>query len=81
MEAFLLSHVRPAACQGWVVSPVTLPSLHSQGVSTVVIGNAYTNAQRAAALHAVATGRAQALLSTEMAARGLDLPRLRCVRV
>lgn len=50
--------------------------LRAKNVPVGVLGNAYTNAQRARALEGLRTGRISVLLSTEMAARGLDLPRL-----
>jgi len=50
--------------------------LRAKGVRVGVLGNAYANAARARALDAVGSGKAQVLLSTEMAARGLDIPRL-----
>ena len=41
-----------------------------------VLCNALANAQRARSLEGVRTGHLRVLLSTEMAARGLDLPRV-----
>lgn len=50
--------------------------LRSKNIPVAVLGNAYTNSQRAQALEGVRNGRIKVLLSTEMAARGLDLPRI-----
>jgi ATP-dependent RNA helicase DeaD len=41
-----------------------------------VIGNAYANKERAQSLEDINTGKSVFLLSTEMSARGLDLPRI-----
>lgn len=50
--------------------------LRGRNVRARVLGSAYDVAQRHASIEDVKTGRAQVLLATEMAARGLDIPRL-----
>ena len=50
--------------------------LRNNHIPVGLLGNAYANAQRARALEGVRSGRLHVLLSTEMAARGLDLPRI-----
>lgn len=50
--------------------------LRNNHIPVGLLGNAYANAQRARALEGVRSGKLHVLLSTEMAARGLDLPRI-----
>lgn len=76
----LLAALRPAATLCFHNSAASLEALEvhlrAKGVRVGVLGAAYSNAAKARALDALACGRAAVLLSTEMAARGLDLPRL-----
>ena len=76
----LLAALRPPAVLSFHNSAASLEALEAhlraRGVRCGVLGNAYANAVRARSLEGIATGRLQVLLSTEMAARGLDLPRL-----
>jgi ATP-dependent RNA helicase DeaD len=50
--------------------------LRSKNISVVVLGNSYGNKTRSQSLEDITSGKAQIMLSTEMAARGLDIPRL-----
>lgn len=75
-----LAALRPMAALSFHNSAKTMEAmeahLRAKNVRVRVIGSAYANAQRAKALDSISTGAATVLLSTEMAARGLDLPRL-----
>ncbi len=75
-----LAAVRPTAVLSFHNSAASLEALEahlrSKGVPVAVLGNAYSNSARAAALEGVRSGRVRVLLSTEMAARGMDLPRI-----
>jgi ATP-dependent RNA helicase DeaD len=75
-----LAAARPPAVLSFHNSAASMEALEthlrSKGIPVAVLGNAYTNAQRASALDGVRSGRVRVLLSTEMAARGLDLPRI-----
>lgn len=75
-----LAALRPMAALSFHNSAKTMEALEahlrSKNVRVRVIGAAYANAQRAKALDSISSGSAIVLLSTEMAARGLDLPRL-----
>jgi len=76
----LLAALRPPALLSFHNSAAGLEAmevhLRDKRVRCAVIGNAYSNSTRARALEGVAHGKFQVLLSTEMAARGLDIPRL-----
>jgi ATP-dependent RNA helicase DeaD len=76
----LLAALRPPAVLAFHNSAESMEALEAhlraRGVACGVLGNAYSNAQRNRALSAVRGGAHQVLLSTEMAARGLDIPRL-----
>jgi ATP-dependent RNA helicase DeaD len=76
----MLAALRPPAVLSFHNSAAGLEALEAhlraKGVRCGVLGNAYANAVRARSLEGIASGRLQVLLSTEMAARGLDLPRL-----
>ncbi len=76
----LLAALRPTALLSFHNSAASMEALEAhlraKRVRCGVLGNAYSNATRAGALAALASGGAQVLLATEMAARGLDLPRL-----
>ena len=76
----LLAALRPMAVLSFHNSAAGLEALEvhlrERGVRCGVLGAAYGGEQRAKALGALATGRASVLLATEMAARGLDIPRL-----
>jgi ATP-dependent RNA helicase DeaD len=76
----MLAALRPAAVLSFHNSATGLEALEAhlraKGVRVGVLGAAYAGAQRARALEGVATGAVQVLLATEMAARGLDVPRL-----
>ena len=76
----LLAALRPPAVLSFHNSAAGLEALEAhlrdKHVRCGVLGNAYANAVRARSLEGIATGRTQVLLSTEMAARGLDIPRL-----
>jgi superfamily II DNA/RNA helicase len=50
--------------------------LRSKNISVVVLGNSYGNKTRSQSMDDISSGKAQIMLSTEMAARGLDIPRL-----
>ncbi len=76
----LLAALRPPAVLSFHNSAESMEALEAalrgKRVACGVIGNAYSNAARNRALGAVRSGAHQVLLSTEMAARGLDIPRL-----
>jgi superfamily II DNA/RNA helicase len=76
----LLAALRPACALSFHNSARSMEALEAhlraRGVPVGMLGNAYANAQRARALEGVREGRLRVLLSTEMAARGLDLPRV-----
>ena len=76
----LLAAARPACALVFCNSARSMEALEaflrSRGVPCGLLGNAYANAQRARALEGVRTGRLRVLIATEMAARGLDLPRV-----
>lgn len=76
----LLAALRPMAVLSFHNSAAGLEALEvhlrERGVRCGVLGAAYGGEQRARALGALSTGRASVLLATEMAARGLDIPRL-----
>ena len=76
----LLAALRPPAVLSFHNSAESMEAmeahLRGKGVACGVLGNAYSNAARNRALTALRGGANQVLLSTEMAARGLDIPRL-----
>lgn len=76
----LLAALRPTAVLSFHNSAAGLEALEahlrSKGIRVGVLGAAYAGAVRARTLEGISTGRLQVLLATEMAARGLDLPRL-----
>jgi ATP-dependent RNA helicase DeaD len=76
----LLAALRPPAALSFHNSAESMEALEAhlraKGVSVGVLGNAYSNAARSRALGALRSGAHTVLLSTEMAARGLDIPRL-----
>ena len=76
----MLAALRPPAVLSFHNSAAGMEALEAhlrdKNIRCGVLGNAYSNAVRARSLEGIAKGRMQVLLSTEMAARGLDLPRL-----
>lgn len=76
----MLAALRPQAVLSFHSSQASMEALEaflrSKGIGVSVIGNSYSNAARARALERIQSGQNQVLLSTEMAARGLDIPRL-----
>jgi ATP-dependent RNA helicase DeaD len=76
----LLAALRPPAVLSFHNSAAGMEALEAhlrnKGIRCGVLGNAYANSVRAKSLEGIASGRLQVLLSTEMAARGLDIPRL-----
>lgn len=76
----LLAAVKPRAVLCFANSTASLDALEAylraKGVAVAVLGAGIAGADRSKALGALRQGQVQVLLSTEMAARGLDLPRL-----
>jgi superfamily II DNA/RNA helicase len=76
----VLAALRPPAVLSFHNSALSMEALEGhlkdKHIRCCVMGNAYANAVKAASLDAIRKGKSQVLLSTEMAARGLDIPRL-----
>jgi ATP-dependent RNA helicase DeaD len=76
----LLAAIRPPALLSFHNSAAGMEVLEAhlrdKRIRCGVLGNAYSNATRSRTLEGVSTGKIQVVLSTEMAARGLDIPRL-----
>ena len=70
----VLVFVRTRRRAGWVAQ-----ALHRNGVSVGSLHGDRSQKQREAALDGVATGRLRVLVATDVAARGLHVPALRCV--
>ena len=70
----VLVFVRTRRRAGWVAE-----ALHRNGVSTGSLHGDRSQKQREAALEGVSSGRLRVLVATDVAARGLHVPALRCV--
>lgn len=75
-----LAAVKPRGLLCFLNSAASLEALEAflraKNIAVAMLGNAYANKERNAGLEALSSGRVRILLSTEMAARGMDLPRL-----